>query len=231
MVPPTQVYDCTAEIAKGTPLEDPLASKKVVLGESLVTLDGKLNKAGEQASDDYQEKVIDYVTEWEAILTKKIESEMKYTQKLGKNLKHYEMKVEKLRKNVAAKEEKGKVTPQMTEKLERNEEKLKETHAEYEKTATKTCHLLEEATKMGWKDFHPLVQAMLVWESRRVSEEQALFKQVDDIKNKVAHVAERLDGPLPAEAFVEVMLVSRPNADSDDLEISGESEVSDEELE
>jgi len=226
----SEVYGCTAKIAEGTPLADVLASKKVVLGESLVTLDGKLIKADEQASEDYQGKIIDYVTEWEAILTKKIESELKYTQKQAKNLKHYEMKVEKLRKTVAAKEEKGKPTPQMTEKLARNEEKLKETHEEYEKTATKTCHLLEEATKKGWKDFHPLVQAMLVWESNRAADEQALFKQVDDIKNKVAHLAERLDGPLPAEAFVEVVLVSRLTTDSDDLENSGDSEASDEEL-
>lgn len=216
------MFGCTAKMAEGTPLADALASKKVVLGESLVTLDDKLIKADQQASDDFQEKVIDYVTEWEAILTKKIETEVKYTQKLNKNLKHYEMKLEKLRKTVAAKEEKGKPTPQMTEKLERNEEKLKETHAEYELTATKTCHLLEEATKMGWKDFHPLVKEMLGWENRRASEEQDLFKLTDDIKNKVAHVAERLDGPLPAEAFNEVVLVSRPHAASDDLEMSGD---------
>lgn len=206
-----------------SPLEDAVAAKKVVLGESLVTLDAKLIAASENASSNYQDTIIDYVTEWEAIVSKKVDSEVKYTQKLHKNLKHYEAKLEKLRKQVSSKEEKGgKAPPQMTEKLERNEIKLKDTWKEYEETATKTCHLLEEATKMGWKDLHPLIKAMIAFEYKRDTDEHALWGSLGNIKDKISKVVENHDEPLPASAFKQPLLLTmRPSSgDSGDLDLS-----------
>lgn len=214
-------------MAEKTPLADALSAKKVVLGESLVTLNGKLNQASEQAVTDFQSNVLDYIMEWEAILSKKIDEQVKYTAKLNKNLKHYEAKVEKLRKNVALKEEKGKLTPAMSEKLERNEGKLKDSWKEYEETATQTCHLLEEATRKGWKDLHPVVKAMLAFEGKRDDQEHDLWASArTNIQDKIAHAVETHDVPLPASAFsTEIVLISRRptgSADSDDLDLSDE---------
>ena len=59
-------------MADKTPLADSVSAKKVVLGESLVTLDQKLaQEATDQTATLYQTTVLDYVTEWETILTKK----------------------------------------------------------------------------------------------------------------------------------------------------------------
>lgn len=210
-----------------SPIADAVGSDKVVLGESLVTLDTKIVAASKAAATHYQESVLDYVVEWEAIVSKKIDSEVKYTTKLNKNLKHYESKLEKLRKTTAAKEEKGKVTPQMQEKLDRNEQKLKETWKEYEENATKTCHLLEEATKMAWKDLHPLVNKMIAFEYKRDTDEHALWSKLGGIKDKVNAVVDKHDEPLPASAFEEPQLLSRPSGDGDsgdDLEVSDEEE-------
>lgn len=227
------VVQCTAKLATNTPLADAVVANKVVLGESLSTLQTKLAAVTQQAvveTDDSSSSgtatVVNYVTEWEAILTKKIESAVRYTSKLQKNLKHYETKVEKLRKAVANKEEKGKaVSAAESEKLQRNEIKLKESWQEYESVATQTSHLLEEATRHGWKDLHPLLTALLTTEYQRESDLYDLWGQTKGIQDKVAHVVDKYDVPLPASAFAtEIILVSRPSgsgdATSDDLEMS-----------
>ena len=219
-----QVVNHAAKLAANTPLADAIAAKKVVLGESLVTHQDKLAAATQVATDHYQSAVVDYVTEWEAILTKKIEGEVKYTQKLQKNLQHYETKVEKLRKQQAAKEEKGKpLQPAETEKLQRNETKLKESYEEYEAVATQTSHLLDEATRQGWKDLHPLLKSLMAAEYKRETDLQAVWNLTSGMQDKVAHVVDKYDVPLPASAFAaEIVLTSRPSGadSSDDLELS-----------
>lgn len=219
-----QVVNHTAKLAADTPLADAIAAKKVVLGESLVTHQDKLAAATQIATDHYQSAVVDYVTEWEAILTKKIETEVKYTHKLQKNLQHYETKVEKLRKQQTVKEEKGKpVQPAETEKLQRNETKLKESYEEYEAVATQTSHLLDEATRQGWKDLHPLLKSLMAAEYKRETDLQAVWNLMSGIQDKVAHVVDKYDVPLPASAFAaEIVLMSRPTGadSSDDLELS-----------
>ena len=121
-------------------------------------------------------------------------------------------------------EEKGKVTPAQTEKLERNETKLTETHKEYEETATKTSHLLEEASRHGWKDLHPLLKAMMTAEWKRESDLHAVWGLTSTIQDKVAHVVDKHDVPLPASAFsTEIVLVSRRSGDAD-LDVSDEEE-------
>ena len=219
-------------MAVNTPLADAVASKKVVLGESLVTHQDKLATA--QATEAYQTTVVNYVTEWDAILGKKVDSEVKYTQKLQKNLKHYEQKVEKLRKAVASKEEKGKpVSPTEQEKLSRNETKLQESWQEYETVATQTSHLLEEATRQGWKDLHPLLKAMLTTEWQRETDVHAVWNLTSSIQDKVAVVVEKYDVPLPASAFAtEVILHSRRGGaeSSDDGDLSEDDEEEEQDL-
>ena len=58
-----QVVNHTVKLAADTPLADAVAAKKVVLGESMVTLQEKLHQATDAGADNYQTAVIDYVTE------------------------------------------------------------------------------------------------------------------------------------------------------------------------
>jgi hypothetical protein len=200
---------------------------KVVLGESLVSLDAKLGLAGDNAAADYESTVMAYATEWEAIVTKKVDAELVYTNKLHKNLRHYEAKVDKLRKNVNVKEEKGKLTPPLTEKLERNEEKLTQTWKEYEETATTTCHLLDEVTSMGWKDLHPLVKAMMAFEYKRETDEHTLWGNLSNVQDKLSGAVHRHDSPLPASAFIDPDVNTSRPSEEDPPDLGDELELSD----
>ena len=227
------MFSKTAKLTENSPLQDAVACTTVVSGaESLVTLETKLKRAASESANLYQSTILEYVVEWEAIVTKKIDSELKYTSKVHKNLKHYASKLEKLRKTVAAKEEKGKgVAPQLSQKLARNEDKLTESWKEYEETATRTCHLIEEATQMGWKDLYPLIQAMLTFERQRDEAEHALWSSLASIQNKVTAAVDAHDTPLPASAFNEVVVLTRPTKDEDSSEEEEEEEQLDAESE
>jgi hypothetical protein len=128
---------------------------------------------------EFQSRVLDYVTEWEQVVTSRIDSEWKNVKKLGFDRGHYENKVESLRKKTNEMETKGKLTPTGTvEKLNRNEEKLKEAFGIHELAAGKLCVLIEEATAGGWRDLFPLVKNVMKWESNRVGRESDIYAKL-----------------------------------------------------
>jgi hypothetical protein len=129
---------------------------------------------------EFQSHVLDYVTEWERVVTTRIDSAWKNVKKLGADRGHYENKVEALRLKTNEIETKGKLTPTGTvEKLNRNEEKLKEAFEIHELAAGKLCVLMEEATiSGGWRDLFPVVKNVMKGEANRVGRENDIYAKL-----------------------------------------------------
>jgi uncharacterized protein YlxW (UPF0749 family) len=71
---------------------------------------------------------LECVTEWETVVTTRVDSEWKHVRKLAADRSHYEKKVEALRQKANEILTKGKSTPNgMQEKIDRNEKKLQQT--------------------------------------------------------------------------------------------------------
>ena len=132
--------------------------------------------------NEFQSLVVEYVVDWEKIVTERIEAELKQVKKLEGDLRHYENKVDKLRDRANSTEEKGKeLSKGETEKLDRNEDKLKEAFNAYEREAAKTCALIEAATHDGYKDLYPLVKNFMKWEMNRIGREHDLAEGMNGI--------------------------------------------------
>ena len=125
---------------------------------------------------EYQQYVIDYAVEWEEIVTGRIDSQTKDVKKLQQDRLHYEKKVDALRTKVNNTERKGKETPVATmEKLQRNEEKLRDAWENHETAAGRLCVLMQEAIHFGWKDLYPLVTNIMKWEVNRLGRENETY--------------------------------------------------------
>ncbi len=139
--------------------------------------------AQSRANDnEFQSDVVNYVKDWEKVITERVELELKHVKELEATKRHYEQKVEGLREKFNQKEGKGKSTSQgNVEKLDRNEDKLKDAFSVYEREAGKLCTLLEAATHEGYKDLYPLVKNYLEWEINRNSREHEIAERMRGI--------------------------------------------------
>lgn len=138
--------------------------------QQLATLHEKTNAV------DYQRHILDYITEWEEVVTTKIESELAMVKKLQQDRLHYEKKVEGLRKKAVQAENKGKkLSTSQEDKLNRNEKKLKDAWQLHEQKAAEACFLIEQVTLHGWKDFYPLVKNTMKWEVNRLGRENVTY--------------------------------------------------------
>ena len=166
---------------------------------TLVTLEERFSKASQKHANSYQEMVIDYAVEWESIIRSMTETEVGQSRKLHKDVQHYEDKVDKLRKAAQNKENQGKVSSSsQTAKLTRNETKLAKAWQDYDAAATRTANLLEQATRVGYRDLHPLVQAMITFELERDRDERNTWQYVGKIQDQlIAIMAEKEESPLP----------------------------------
>jgi len=72
-------------------------------------------------------------------------------------------------------EAKGKETSKQVERLNRNEQKLKNAWESHEQRAGKLCVLLEQVTKYGWMDLYPLVKNSIKWELNRLGRENVIY--------------------------------------------------------
>ena len=129
-----------------------------------------------QRGKDFQKSVLDYVTQWEADVSQRINKEMKQVKKLQQCRSHYEKKVETIRKKVSSLEAKGKeISADLLDKLERNEVKLRDAVYYHELNASRLCAIIEQVTQYGWKDLLPLVSNLLKYEFNRSGGELAIY--------------------------------------------------------
>ena len=126
--------------------------------------------------NEYQSEIIDYIVEWENVVSSRVDKEMKDVNELRKTYNHYQVKVDGLRKKVNSAQAKGKsVNDATAEKLKRNEDKLDEASDEFEEAAAPLCYLFEEVVHNAYKDLYPLVLTMMEWESERSYTESTVF--------------------------------------------------------
>lgn len=146
---------------------------------SIATLQQLAETQGEVDAFEFQSHVLDYIIEWERVIVTRIDAALEETKKYQQDRTHYETKVEKFRKTANEMEEKGKpVSKAFAEKLERNEEKLKEAWETHEASAGRTCVLIEAATQSGWRDLYHLVKITMKWESNRCGRVTDIYSHI-----------------------------------------------------
>ena len=140
---------------------------------------------------EYGKHVVQYAEEWEEAVTERVEKEQKNVRKLLGDRSHYEKKVEAMRKRDNEMQTKGKTsTAGQLEKLQRNEEKLRESFTIHESEAGRLCVLIGTVTQEGWRDLYFLAKNYMKWESNRVGRESDIFSEIpktlDSMKAKTA---------------------------------------------
>jgi len=149
---------------------DDLGARSLASLQQMAGLHVKLNLK------DYQEHIVDYITEWEQVITTKADRGLKDVKKLHSTRTHYESKVEGLRRRVNQLETKEKeVPPALVEKLARNETKLDVAWKAHEQQASLLCVLLKEITEQGWRDAYPLLRNAMKWEVNRLGRENITY--------------------------------------------------------
>ena len=119
----------------------------------------------QNGNDEYQQHILDYVVQWERIVTTTIDECLQDVKKLQQTRIHYEKKVEGLRKKVLNHDQKGKdLNADLKEKMNRNEIKLRDAWKEHEEYASQLCLLIEEVTKEGYNDMYPLISNLMKFE-------------------------------------------------------------------
>ncbi len=126
---------------------------------------------------DYQTHILDYLDEWDDVVTSLLDDEVKTIRALNKKKEHYISKVDRLRARVNRIERRGvKDAPKrLVEKLERNEDKLERSDAAYEEFANDVALNLSESIRRGWVDLYPLINAAIKFEMNRIGRDNATF--------------------------------------------------------
>lgn len=157
------------KITKGSPLEKCLTS--TADKKSVHSIYQKASDQTEKFQERYQAEVLDYVVEWEAVISNKVDSEQAQVKELRKNFEHYQSKVEGLRNKVNNLEKSGKEANEaVAEKLQRNTEKLDEASEKFEQAAAPLCNLIFEVVHQGWKDLLPLVFSLMQFETEQAKQ-------------------------------------------------------------
>ena len=156
-------------------------------GETLSKVDSKSLLGLQQISEyvhnkqsvvEYQDNVLGFATEWERVVTKRVDEDLKNVKGLQKTKRHYEIKVERLRRRTNKLESKRRAVPKaLEEKLVRNEDKLQGMYEIHEEEAHKLCMLIECVTQHSWTELQQLINNTLQWEMERLNRENSVYSQ------------------------------------------------------
>lgn len=158
------------DMSAGTPISEIVGEAESVTEKSTKQSFTDLHKAlatkTDEAATKFATDVIDQVTDWEKTIASHILDHQTQSEKLRRELDHYERKVEGLHANVAEMEAKEKmVSSSLFEKKERNDEKFARAKTEYETYTHELCEYMEEVTERAWKDIIPVIIALTKWET------------------------------------------------------------------
>jgi len=146
-----------------------------------------LANSSQSRADDFQEKGVDYVRQWQDVVTTRCNSEIKRTEAMRRDADHYQTKVESLEQGSNKLREKGKEVPvATTEKLERNRDKLEEANKLYQHAAKDLFLLLEEVVERSWRDLHPLFMRLLQLETNSSTDDYNVIQS--DLKSVMSKV-------------------------------------------
>jgi len=160
-----------------TPLHPAIGN--IIEGDSYASVQQSTSEKTKAATALFQEKVIDYVIEWEKVVTTRVDHDTLEVRKLNQTLNHYQNKLDPLREKINDLEAKGKAPgKKLQEKLDRNEKKLDQAWKAHERGASKLCNLLEEITQRRWKDLFPLAKETMAWDVERASDEYDCYARL-----------------------------------------------------
>ncbi|MGK3734285.1 MAG: hypothetical protein ACI8RD_006756 [Bacillariaceae sp.] len=150
---------------------DQIGPGSLVAHQQLSVMHQKLNEV------DFDNHVVDYIDEWDKVVTSQLDDEVKAVRELAKNREKYFDKVGKLREKVNAIEHRGKqdAPKKLTDQLDRNEKKLEECDVLYEKKANEVSVELYEATSRGWVDLYPVIKNVMKFEINRLGRESSTY--------------------------------------------------------
>lgn len=143
-------------------------------------------------TDKYSQFVIQYIVEWDRVITTRVDKGLKQAEILRRDLDHYQKKAETLRASASQVMSKGKtVDNKAQEKLARNEEKLLAAKSTYDTFATDMCIYLEELTQRSWKDLHPCLVKMAQFEMTISKEEAKTFGQMNQVVDQLKIIGDQ----------------------------------------
>ncbi|CAJ1970377.1 unnamed protein product [Cylindrotheca closterium] len=128
-------------------------------------------------------EILDYVVEWEDIVSTHISEDVGILKKLKAEKDHYDSKIRKLRRRMSwLSFSKKPPTNEGSDsentggwgqsKLDRNRNKQSSASQSYDAKEKEVAFLLQQVTYYGWKDLYPLVEATMQEECRRFKEEE-----------------------------------------------------------
>jgi hypothetical protein len=169
-----------------------------------------LHRKNKLYHDKYTEHILTYATEWERILTTRINGHLKQSETLRVDLDHYAKKVEDLHKTINKTMTKGKpVSDDNVDKLKRNEAKLIQARMEYDRFVIDLCGYMEEVMLRGWKDLHPLLVKMAQFDTTLCNEESSLFtKSMTSVTDRLKNMKNDHPGLTPLGRLKELETAS-----------------------
>lgn len=171
---------------------------------SFATMERQMSALNNNYACQLTEYCIEYVEEWEIVVTTRIKSNIKQAEDLRKDLNHYDKKVKGLRDVETKTTEKGKSPDaKAKEKLKRNQEKLDMARQEFDKYATSVCHIIDSALRLAWMDMMPLVYRLtnMEYDRRGGKDAEAFTKKLSQLVDKLRALAKEfeIDTSMPAQ--------------------------------
>ena len=165
--------------------------------QSYCSMERQMSALNNNYANQLMEYCVEYVQEWEIIVTTRIKSNLKQAEDLRKDLLHYEKKVKGLLDNEAKMAERNKeLNDKEKEKLKRNQEKLDQARQDFDKYATMVCHIIDSALQLAWMDVTPLVYRLANMELDRLGGKEgaeAFTNSLHDLVEKLKAVANKFE--------------------------------------
>ena len=168
------------QTAFGTISVDP-AMKPLRVDHSYLEVHQSFYQRASQYTQKFKEHVLQYVIDWDASVSTRVNAGLKELEKQRLDLEHYSRKVELMRLAVNKTIASGKtVSDAAGEKLKRNEMKLLHAKQNYETHASSFALLISEVTERAWKDLHPLLVKLVQFDSTLAADEGKFFAQLNE---------------------------------------------------
>mmetsp|Transcript_17146 Transcript_17146/g.39407 ORF Transcript_17146/g.39407 Transcript_17146/m.39407 type:complete len:396 (+) Transcript_17146:82-1269(+) len=154
-----------------TKVADDIGPGSLMAHQQLAKMQDELNQV------EYKTHIVDYIDEWDEVVTSKLDADVKSVRELAKQREYYINKVDLLREKVNKIERKGKkIAPKkMSDQLDRNEKRLVDIDNLYEKKANQVSVELFEATTRGWVDYYPVLKNVMKFEVNRLGRESSTY--------------------------------------------------------
>lgn len=134
--------------------------------------------------------VVEYSIEWEKVIVARVSTSLKQAERLRLDQDHYKAKVMSIQRDAAKVISRGKeLDPKVSEKLERNEEKLRNSQKEYEIFTSDLCLLMKEVTEKSWKDLHPILLKLVQFDTTLVSDEKKILSALSSVEGTLKKIA------------------------------------------